>query len=152
MRRGLVLVLAALVCGGLAGCGGDDSSDPMTIPPSAPSGHVAGATLPRQAGGYSVLGNLPASGQLTATYALDTDLAVVAVVTLWQDDAQGATPLTDDQWYGPARCGILDQIDEVQQAACIVPLVDGVMTVVGSATQTPEDLAGLAQAIRDTLP
>jgi hypothetical protein len=154
-RVTLTAVLGLALFGGLfalGGCSSDDSTDLSTVPPVTPTHHMAGATLPRQAAGYSVLGALPVADQTTATYALDADSSALAVVTLWRDDAQARTYLDDSQWYGGARCGVLDELDEVTQAACIAPLADGVLTVVGSAIQTPAELAELAQAILAVLP
>ncbi|MDR1807312.1 MAG: hypothetical protein LBR33_05270 [Propionibacteriaceae bacterium] len=146
-------ILACAVVAALAGCASGQSGDPMTVAPVPPIGHVQGATLPRQVAGYSVLGGLPKAGQLEATYALDTDGTALAVVTLTEDRAHLQTPLVDDAWIGQSRCGVLDELDDdLAQAACITPLVDGVLTVVGTAVQTPEDLAVLANAVAAGLP
>jgi hypothetical protein len=136
----------------LAGCSRQAPGDPLTVAPLAPVGHVTGATLPRQAAGYTALGSLPAPGQLQATYALDTDTAQLAVVTLSTDSTYGETPLDEGRWFAQSRCGGLDEIDDARQNACLAPLVDGVLTVVGTTVQTPEELAGLANAIVAALP
>ena len=146
------LVALVVVAGVMAGCTRTDPGDPMTSPPLVPVGHVVGATLPRQAAGYTALGSLPAPGQLQVTYALDSDTAQLAVVTLSTDPAFTATPLTDDHWFDHSRCGGLDQIDDKAQNACVTPLADGVMTVVGTTVQTPEQLAALANAVVAVLP
>ncbi|MDR0990312.1 MAG: hypothetical protein LBL92_02975 [Propionibacteriaceae bacterium] len=137
---------------GLTACSDDEPTDPMTVAPLAPIGQVDDAILPRQIAGYSVLGSWPTMGQLEATYARDDDPAALAVVALSTDRAQLATPLGEDQWFGQSRCGVLDEVDNVTQAACITPLTDGVMTVVGGSVQTPSDLSQLANAIVETLP
>jgi len=124
----------------------------MTIAPLSPIGHVAGATLPRQAAGYTALGSLPAPGQHQATYAFDKDDSRMAVATLWGDPTYQGTPLGGDRWYAQSRCGTLDKIDERTQTACVTPLVDGVLTVVGTTAQTPEELAALANALVAALP
>jgi hypothetical protein len=153
VRKLAALALALLAGFTLAACAEDEETgDPMTVAPVAPQGRIAGATLPRQASGYSVMGSLPAPGQVTATYALDADTSVLAVVTLSVDRSLEATPLTDDAWYGQSRCGVLEDLgDGLAQPACIAPLTDGLLTVVGTL-QAPADLAQFANAVVAALP
>jgi hypothetical protein len=108
--------------------------------------------LPGRVAGYSVLGSLPAPDQLSATYARDADTAALAVVTLDRLPDYAKTPLGQDEWFGQSRCGILDRKDEDRQAACITPLIDGVLTVVGTTAQTAEELSVLANAVVEILP
>jgi len=145
------LLWAAGLAFALAGCSQAEPGDPMTSPPLVPVGRMAGATLPRQAAGYTALGSLPVAGQLQATYTLDSDNTQLAVVTLASDQSFAATPLGADQWFDHSRCGALDELESATQNACVTPLADGVMTVVGTA-QTPAQLAELANAIVDDLP
>ncbi|MDR1265617.1 MAG: hypothetical protein LBK42_08690 [Propionibacteriaceae bacterium] len=151
-RPGPALALGlALALAGLAGCQGQ-SGDPMTIAPVPPQGHVQGAVLPARAGGYSALGQAPVADQLSATYVLDTDAAILAQVALDPTFDYAVTPLGQDQWFGQSRCGVLDRNQDDLQMACITPLVDGVLTVVGVTAQTAEELSQLANAVVSTLP
>jgi hypothetical protein len=138
----------------LAGCTDDEAEISPTVPPTPPTRHVAAAVLPPRAAGYTVLGSFPVSGQLEATYALDTDPAALAVVRLTVDQAVGETTFDDDAWYGPSRCGLFDSsaAADAQQAGGVVPLVDGILTVVGTTVQSPEELSALATAVYEALP
>jgi hypothetical protein len=133
----------------LTGCSDDEVGDPSTVPPTPPTQRLAGVILPSQVAGYTVLGTFPVSGQTEATYALDADSLALAVVTLTTDLSFGQTTLEDDGWYGASHCGLFDADapEGSQQAMCVTPLVDGVLTVVGSTVQSPVELSALANAI-----
>jgi hypothetical protein len=117
---------------------------------------MAATALPRQVDGYTALGGAPAIGQTITTYARDSQPLDLAVVTYDAEGTSGETELAKQQWYGASRCGVLWTSDSNStpaptQVACITPLVDGVMTVVSGGAQTVEDMAGLANAISDSL-
>jgi len=153
MRRLAVLVCGLGVVTGLAGCTHDPGPDP-TVPPVAPVHRAGGSVLPYRVAGYTAAGSTPAPQQLTATYISDTAPLDIAVVTFDPTGGMGTVTLSGQQWYGPSRCGILwssGGTPGVQQAACITVLTDGVMTTVAGGTQTPDNLATLANAINDLL-
>ena len=154
MRRGVVWVMGLCLIG-LAGC--TDDPDPFpTTPPVAPNHQIAGSVLPKAASGYTVLGAAPVAGQLEATYARDADPLDLAVVSFDSSGFFGETRLSEQQWYGASRCGILWEGGEGQtprptMTTCVTVLTDGVMTTVASGKQTPYDLAQLASAIYQRL-
>jgi len=139
----------------LAGCTTPQTTDP-TIPPYLPDHTIAGSVLPAKVAGYTALGSTPVAQQMSVTYARDIEHKDLAVVTFDPSGDLGKAVLTNQQWYGVSRCGIMWQGDPKQtprptQAACVTVLVDGVMTTVSGGTQTPDDLAELANAIYKTL-
>ncbi|MCL2785102.1 MAG: hypothetical protein FWD55_06660 [Propionibacteriaceae bacterium] len=155
MKALSVGILGILVVIGVSGCTADPGVDP-TVPPIPPTHQIVGSVLPEAVAGYTVLGEIPAPGQMTATYGRDAAPLDLAVVTFDPTGEFGQTTLTDQAWYGVTRCGILWKGDsqatpQPTQAACITVLTDGVMTVVSGGEQTPADLSILANAIHDQL-
>jgi len=153
MKKLSLVIGIALLC--LAGCSQPEGPDP-TIPPYLPDHQIAGSTLPAKVGGYTALGSIPAPQQMSVTYARDTKPDDLAVVTFDPTGEFGQVSLSNQQWYGLSRCGILWKGDAKQtpqptQVACVTVLTDGVMTTVSGDEQTPDDLAGLANAIYKTL-
>jgi len=139
----------AVAC--LAGCNQPTGPDP-TIPPYLPDHQIAGSTLPVKVDGYTALGPAPVAGQESVTYSRDADPLDLAVVTFDPSGDFGAMSLSSQQWYGLSRCGIMWKGDAKQtpqpvQSACVTILTDGVMTTVSGGSQTPNDLAELANAI-----
>ena len=154
MKRLLWVFGILLVC--LAGCGQKDDGVDPTIPPYLPDHQIAGSTLPGKIAGYTALGAAPVAQQMSATYARDTQPLDLVVVTFDPSGDFGTVSLSNQQWYGVSRCGIMWKGDAKQtpqptQSACVTVLVDGVMTTVSGGEQTPDDLAGLANAIYKTL-
>ncbi|MDR1450194.1 MAG: hypothetical protein LBI84_08365 [Propionibacteriaceae bacterium] len=148
-----LLVFASAGETGLAGCSGE-SEPAAAVPPTPPVHRLAGAVLPAQAAGYTALGDFPVSGQTEATYVLNSDPFALAVVTVTDDPEVGETTFDADGWFGASHCGLFDAgaSEDSQQAGCVVPLVDGFLTVVGSNAQSPEQLSELANALYEALP
>jgi hypothetical protein len=148
-----VAALALAAGAGLAGCSGGGEAAPSG-PPTPPTHRLAGAVLPAQVAGYTALGDFPVTGQTEATYAHDGDPLALAVVTLTTDLVFAETTFEADDWFGASHCGLFDADAEEgeRQAGCVTPLADGVLTVVGSNVQSPDELGHLANAIYESLP
>ena len=157
MKKAVLVALGTLLAfGGLSACTKQVGPDPLE-PPYQPIKSIAGATLPTEIGGYSVLGSAPATNQLSTTYARDAKPLDLAVVTFHPAPSEyRSLSLADQQWYGWSRCGILWEGDanvtpKPEQSACITLFVDGVMTIVSGGEQTTKDLAQFANAIYEQL-
>jgi len=160
MRKIVVAIVGLCLAGALAGCTHTATASD-TLPPENPTHRIAGSVLPQRVAGYTALGGsgatpAPTPGQTTVTYAADNQPLNLAVVTFDPTGKFGAVSLSNQQWYGTSRCGVLWKGDAGQtprptQSACVTVLTDGVMTTVAGGSQTPSDLAQLANAIYDQL-
>lgn len=155
MKKAAMWLAGLVLLAGLAGCTSTPGPDP-TVPPVAPSRGLTGSVLPWRVAGYTALGPTPSPSQMSVTYARDAQSLDLAVVTFDPTGDYGQVDLSNQQWYGPSRCGILWTGDAQttpapQQSACVTVLTDGVMTTVSGGQQTPADLADLANAIYDLL-
>jgi len=152
MKKFLSVVVALVFLGG---CTQQQGPDP-TVPPMVPEHKISGSTLPAKVAGYTALGPTPTSHQMEVTYARDAQPLDLAVVTFDPSGEFGKVSLSNQQWYGTSRCGTLwkgdaNQTPQPTQSACVTVLTDGVMTTVSGGAQTPQDMAGLANAIYQLL-
>jgi len=153
MKKLGLIGIALVAC--LAGCTQPTDTDP-TVPPYLPDHQIAGSSFPAKVAGYTRLGSAPVPGQLVVTYARDSDPLDLVVVSFDPTGEFGKTSLSSQQWYGLSRCGIMwkgdaNQTPQVNVAACVTILTDGVMGTVSSGVETPNQLAELANAIYKTL-